>query len=397
MPAEQKATTFEKRPRVLIVGAGLGGLTLGLLLERAGVPYEIFERAAVVKPLGSAISLTANTAPLFRQLGIYDEFTAAGMVYNKVMMHDENLNLEHVMDFSPTPDMGGDPGYIIARPALYDILSRRIPQEKVHMSKRVLTLKEREDCIRIECSDNTMYEGDILVGADGAYSGVRQGLYKMLKKEGRLPSSDDVPLPYNTISLVGQTHPLDPEEFPELKEPTCIFNNMNGAGTPFTWVTFTTKDKTICWMVVQHLDKFTSKEHDNFRNSEWGPEAAEAMCSEVRHFPIPNGGRPTTLGSLIDLTPSGLISKVTLEEKLSPSGGVGATSAMHDALCLANWINILPGSPTKEETERVFKEYKAERLPVAQENFRASQFFSKLNAKVLVWTCLKKILNTNVD
>lgn len=79
-----------------------------------------------------------------------------------------------------------------------------------------------------------MYEGDILVGADGAYSGVRQGLYKMLKKEGRLPSSDDVPLPYNTISLVGQTHPLDPEEFPELKEPTCIFNNMNGAGTPFT-------------------------------------------------------------------------------------------------------------------------------------------------------------------
>ncbi|KAG9319571.1 hypothetical protein KVV02_001756 [Mortierella alpina] len=105
MPAEHKATSFEKRPRVLIVGAGLGGLTLGLLLERAGVPYDIFERAAVVKPLGSAISLTANTAPLFRQLGIYDEFTEAGLVYNKVMMHDENMNLEHVMDFSPTPDM----------------------------------------------------------------------------------------------------------------------------------------------------------------------------------------------------------------------------------------------------------------------------------------------------
>ncbi|KAG0204434.1 hypothetical protein BGX28_003616 [Mortierella sp. GBA30] len=400
MPAEHTPSTLKSRPKVLIVGAGLGGLTLALLLERAGVPYEIFERAAVVKPLGSAISLTANTASLFRQLGIYDEFTAAGLVYNQVMMYDEDLNLEHVMDFTLSPSMGGDPGYIIARPALYDILNRRIPQEKVHMSKRVLNVREREDCIRIECSDNTMYEGDILVGADGAYSGVRQGLYKILRKEGKLPSSDDIALPYSMISLVGQTQPLDPEQFPELKEPTCIFNNMNGAGTPFTWVTFTTKDNTICFMVVNHLTKYTSKDHDSFRNSEWGPEAADAMCNEVRHFPIPNGGKPTILGTLIDLTPKNLISKVTLEEKvfdtwysgrsvllgdschkLSPSGGVGATSAMHDALCLANWINILPGKPTKEDTERIFKEYRAERLPVAQENYRASQFFTKINEK----------------
>ncbi|KAG0332009.1 hypothetical protein BG000_010411, partial [Podila horticola] len=43
-----------EKPKVLIVGAGLGGITLGILLERAGIPYEIFERAAEVKPLGSA-------------------------------------------------------------------------------------------------------------------------------------------------------------------------------------------------------------------------------------------------------------------------------------------------------------------------------------------------------
>ena len=40
------------KPTVLIVGAGLGGLMLGALLEKSNVPYIIFERAAMVKPLG---------------------------------------------------------------------------------------------------------------------------------------------------------------------------------------------------------------------------------------------------------------------------------------------------------------------------------------------------------
>lgn len=43
------------KPTVLIVGAGLGGLMLGALLEKSGVPYTIFERAATVKPLGMLI------------------------------------------------------------------------------------------------------------------------------------------------------------------------------------------------------------------------------------------------------------------------------------------------------------------------------------------------------
>jgi hypothetical protein len=42
----------DRPPRVLIAGGGLGGLFLGLLLEKAGIPYEIFERSAEIKPLG---------------------------------------------------------------------------------------------------------------------------------------------------------------------------------------------------------------------------------------------------------------------------------------------------------------------------------------------------------
>jgi len=45
-------TATPKRPKVLIVGAGIAGLTLAMLLTKAGIPYDIYERAEKVKNLG---------------------------------------------------------------------------------------------------------------------------------------------------------------------------------------------------------------------------------------------------------------------------------------------------------------------------------------------------------
>jgi 2-polyprenyl-6-methoxyphenol hydroxylase-like FAD-dependent oxidoreductase len=51
-PSQLPRQSDGKNPYVLIVGAGLAGLLLAILLDKAGIPYEIFERAASVKPLG---------------------------------------------------------------------------------------------------------------------------------------------------------------------------------------------------------------------------------------------------------------------------------------------------------------------------------------------------------
>lgn len=47
-----RSIMYAKRPKVLIVGAGLGGLTLGMLLHKAGIPFDIYDKAPEVKPLG---------------------------------------------------------------------------------------------------------------------------------------------------------------------------------------------------------------------------------------------------------------------------------------------------------------------------------------------------------
>ncbi|KAG0365578.1 hypothetical protein BC939DRAFT_524869 [Gamsiella multidivaricata] len=387
------------RPTVLIVGAGLGGLTLGVLLERAGIPYEIFERAAVVKPLGSALSLGTSVIPLFKQIGIYDEFVNQAIVRYTTQVYNEKREIDFVLDSKPGAEMGGHDGYIISRPVIYDILRKQIPSHKIHMSKRVLQIRQNEDEVMILCADNSMYFGHIIVGADGAYSGVRQSMYKEMMADKRLPKLDQQDLPYSCTCLVGQTRPLDPEKFPELKVPECSFDCVLSEDKPYTWVTFTAKNNIICWMVVHHLNKVSSKYNDSFRNSEWGPEAAESMCKAVRDFPIPGGDGQLTLGHLIDNTDKDLISKVTLEEKvfktwhdrrlvlmgdachkMNPSGGQGAGNALQDAITLANWINVLQSNDVKE-ISKIFEEYRAERYPHAVAAFESSKMFSRIIAK----------------
>lgn len=66
---------------------------------------------------------------------------------------------------------------------------------------------------------------------------------------------------------------------------------------------------------------------------------------------------------------------------MNPSGAVGAISAMHDAVTLANWISTL-SLPTVPELKAVFEEYRAEWYPVAQKAFESSQVFSKALGKV---------------
>lgn len=78
------------------------------------------------------------------------------------------------------------------------------------------------------------------------------------------------------------------------------------------------------------LDEETKKSNDSFRNSEWGPEAAEQMCKEVKDFPILNGDGTKTLNYLIVNSPKRLISKVMLEEKVFNTWYSGRTVLLGD-------------------------------------------------------------------
>lgn len=106
--------------------------------------------------------------------------------------------------------------YTVSRSELHELLSSQLPPESVHLGKRVFSYHQDEENVMIKFMDGTKYYGHVIVGADGAYSVVREHLFLYLSMKDRMKTSEDAIEPFSSVCLVGQTEILDPNEFPSL-------------------------------------------------------------------------------------------------------------------------------------------------------------------------------------
>ncbi|KAF9327947.1 hypothetical protein BG006_008827 [Podila minutissima] len=88
---------------------------------------------------------------------------------------------------------------IFARADLHNLLLSKIPPSKIHFNKKIMFMMQNKEGVMLRFSDNTHIHGDILIGTDGAYSAVRQSLYKQLRDQDLLRQRRDD----NGLSLHG--------------------------------------------------------------------------------------------------------------------------------------------------------------------------------------------------
>ncbi|KAG0213675.1 hypothetical protein BGX28_003829 [Mortierella sp. GBA30] len=359
--------------RITIVGGGIGGLALANMFEKANISYIILEKATRIRALGSSLGLDASSLPVMEQLGLLEDFYKASNPVRHFNFYNEAIKSIGTIDFSDLEEIGGYPAIILDRPSFYSILLKNIPKNKILYNKRVLSVTQDADGATASCADGSAYFSDIIVGADGAYSAVRQNIYKSLKQKGKLCNSDDKPLGYNQ-------HCLD-------------FQIVIPKNDPIYAIYMPLPGNRLSWAVIQNVPKADARKGDGFRFSEWGPEATMEMADFVRHQPNPFNG---TLGDIIDETPKDLISKIMLEEKyfeawyedrvvllgdachkVVPSAGLGANLAILEGVHLCNLLVDMP-SVSQRDITKVFEAYYSQRSKIAKAALANSRQFGKV-------------------
>ncbi|KAL4894225.1 hypothetical protein BDV59DRAFT_176065 [Aspergillus ambiguus] len=170
--------------RFLIAGAGIAGLATALAINRISnlpnVDVQLFEKASVLTEIGASIAISPNGMRTLGKLGVLnalsDDIGYRGpsgipQIYchwktNEVISVDVHRNVpdpcHHTTRFH--------------RGHLHSALLQHVPRERIHLRKAVSAMEIYPDKVVLSFGDGTVAEGDIVIGADGIRSKVRQSV-----------------------------------------------------------------------------------------------------------------------------------------------------------------------------------------------------------------------------
>lgn len=167
--------------KVLIAGGGLGGMTAALCLARRGFEVDVFEQAPAIAEMGAGIQLSPNCTRVLHQLGLADALHAVCSVPNGVeIRHWRDGNVIAALPLGAfVRRKFGYPYYHAHRADLMDILKNAAGGHRnivVRAGARVDAIQQQRDGVVVEAA-REHHRGDVLVGADGIHSLVRESLF----------------------------------------------------------------------------------------------------------------------------------------------------------------------------------------------------------------------------
>jgi salicylate hydroxylase len=169
-----------KTYRILIAGAGIGGLSAASCLMKAGHHVEIYEQAPELAEVGAGIQVSANAMHVLRHLDLEQAITAVGVRPEAYVfrLHDTG---EVIQRFSLSQEeLHGAPYTQLHRADLHDLLAARAREfdpNVVRLNHKVTGFTEGADGVELSFADGSSARGDLLIGADGLKSVVRAQMF----------------------------------------------------------------------------------------------------------------------------------------------------------------------------------------------------------------------------
>src|SRR6516165_1334412 len=171
--------------KVIIVGGGIGGLTTALMLHARGIACEVFEQSDAIRELGVGINTLPHAIKELKELGLLERLDAVG-VRTYELIYTNRFGQE-IWREPRGLDAGYDvPQFSIHRGRLqgviYEAVRERLGDARVHTGHRLGAFNQDESGVTAyffdrDGSHRATARGDVLIGADGIHSAVREALY----------------------------------------------------------------------------------------------------------------------------------------------------------------------------------------------------------------------------
>ncbi|TDZ19491.1 FAD-dependent monooxygenase andE [Colletotrichum orbiculare MAFF 240422] len=242
--------------KVIIAGGSVAGLTLANALEQFDIDYVLLEAYPTIAPqVGASIGMLPNGFRILDQLGCYepvrnisDGFYLKSTVYGpdgKPRTQNSTDSIHHLEKRTGYPSIFIDRQMLLQ--VLYDNLKNK---DKVLTKKRVSKVDMVKGGVQVHTEDGDLFEGDIVVGADGIHSAVRDEMWRVGHQEspGYFPRDEHSRVPVSTRCIFGISK--RPKGMPDQTQHVCSsvgrsYLVVHAPGNRTYWFLFKAVEKTL--------------------------------------------------------------------------------------------------------------------------------------------------------
>lgn len=163
--------------RAIVVGGGIGGLSAAIALDQMGVEVTVYEQAGEVGEVGAGLTLWPNAIKALRKLGLGKQVVKTGAKIFRGEICTPGGKVLSGMDSGELEFRFGAPVVAIHRADLHQILLSALPPGAIRLGMTCTGFQQDDKSVTVHFANGQCEQADLLIGADGIHSRVRQQLF----------------------------------------------------------------------------------------------------------------------------------------------------------------------------------------------------------------------------